>query len=88
MATTDAAEPPATRSVTLPLPAMAFVAVIPEAAAHLEPFLAAEDVTLEQAVHQSAGKLAPGIAITRVVTTKGTGIPAMLLAACSISASR
>ena len=76
---TYAAAPPATRTTALPLPAIALEALIPAAAADLEPFLAAESLRLEQTVRPSTEELKPGDAITRIVTAKGTGVPAMLL---------
>ena len=76
---TYAAAPPATRTTALPLPAIALEAFIPDAAADLEPFLAAESLQLEQTVRPSSEELKPGDAITRIVTAKGTGVPAMLL---------
>jgi oxygen tolerance protein BatD len=74
-----AAEPPATREVTIALPRIAFDAFIPDAASGLAPFIAATKLTIEQAVKRSSDQLKAGDAVTRTVTIKAEGIPAMLL---------
>ena len=74
-----AAEPPATREATLALPRIAFQAVIPDAASALQPFLAAGSLSIEQTVTRSSDQLKVGDAVTRRVTVKADGIPAMLL---------
>jgi hypothetical protein len=76
---TFAAEPPKSRQVTIPLPRLAFEALIPEAAQNLDPFIAASALTVEQAVKQSAQNLKVGDSVTRAVTIKAEGTPAMLL---------
>ncbi|WP_456633035.1 BatD family protein [Bradyrhizobium sp. USDA 10063] len=74
-----AAEPPATREVTVALPRIAFDAFIPDAASDLNPFIAATKLTIEQAVQRSSDQLKAGDAVTRTVTIKAEGTPAMLL---------
>ncbi|SDE49570.1 Oxygen tolerance [Bradyrhizobium brasilense] len=74
-----AAEPPATREATLALPPIAFEAFIPDAASALQPFLAARNLSIEQTVNRSSDQLKAGDAVTRIVTIKAEGIPAMLL---------
>jgi len=74
-----AAEPPATREVTLALPRVSFEAFIPAAAGDLRPFVAANTLTIEQAIQRSSDELKAGDAVTRTVTTKAEGTPAMLL---------
>ncbi|MCP1830962.1 hypothetical protein J2R76_007662 [Bradyrhizobium sp. USDA 4532] len=74
-----AAEPPATREATLALPPIAFEAFIPDAASALQPFLAARNLSIEQTVNRSSDQLKTGDAVTRTVTVKAEGIPAMLL---------
>ncbi|MGY4404021.1 BatD family protein [Bradyrhizobium sp. USDA 3315] len=74
-----AAEPPATREATLALPRIAFEAFIPDAASDLQPFLAARNLSIAQTVSRSSDQLKAGDAVTRTVTIKAEGIPAMLL---------
>ncbi|MFT4119711.1 BatD family protein [Bradyrhizobium sp.] len=74
-----AAEPPATRRATLALPPIAFQAFIPDAASALQPFLAAHKLTIEQTVVRSSDQLKVGDAVTRTVTVRAEGTPAMLL---------
>src|SRR5262249_47684657 len=74
-----AAEPPATREAALGLPRTTFEAFIPDAASSLRPFVAAAKLTVEQSVQRSSEQLRVGDAVTRIVTTKAEGIPAMLL---------
>jgi len=74
-----AAEPPATREATIALPLVQFEAFIPDAAAALDPFLAAAALSLEQTVQRSSDQLKAGDAVTRVITVKAEGTPAMLL---------
>ncbi|HEY6384026.1 MAG TPA: BatD family protein [Pseudolabrys sp.] len=76
---TYAAEPPKSTQLTIPLPRLAFEAFIPEAAQNLDPFIAASALTVEQAVKQSAQNLKVGDSVTRAVTIKAEGTPAMLL---------
>jgi hypothetical protein len=74
-----AAEPPASREAVLPLPRIAFEAFIPDAASSLRPFVAATKLSIEQTIQRSSDQLKTGDAVTRIVTTKAEGIPAMLL---------
>jgi hypothetical protein len=74
-----AAEPPATREVDVALPPVAFEAFIPDAAAELRPFLAATKLSVEQTIKRSSDRLKAGDAVTRTVTIKAEGAPAMLL---------
>jgi oxygen tolerance protein BatD len=74
-----AAEPPATREATMALPRIAFDAFIPDGASSLNPFIAATKLTIEQAVQRSSDQLKAGDAVTRTVTIKAEGTPAMLL---------
>jgi BatD DUF11 like domain len=74
-----AANPPATREVTVALPRVAFEAFIPDAAAELRPFVSAHSLSAEQEIKRSSDQLKPGDAVTRTVTIKAEGTPAMLL---------
>src|SRR6185295_19593173 len=74
-----AAEPPAVREEEIALPRVSFEAFIPDAAADLNPFLAAGGLTIEQSVKRSSEQLKVGDSVTRTVTTKADEIPAMLL---------
>jgi hypothetical protein len=74
-----AAEPPATRDAELILPRIDFAAFVPDAAAALHPFLAAEKLTAEQTVQRSSEQLKTGDSVTRTVTINADGTPAMLL---------
>jgi len=74
-----AAEPPAVREEEIALPRVSFEAFIPDAAADLNPFLAAGGLTIEQAVKRSSEQLKVGDSITRTVTMKAEETPAMLL---------
>ena len=74
-----AAEPPATREAVVSLPRIEFQAFVPDAAAALHPFVAATSLTIEQTVQRSPGQLKTGDAVTRIVTVKAEGTPAMLL---------
>ena len=76
---TYAAAPPATREVTLALPRLDFQAFIPDAAAALDPFVSATRLTVEQDVQRSSEHLKVGDALTRIITIKAEGAPAMLL---------
>ena len=76
---TYAADPPKSREVTIPLPRLAFEAFIPDAAQNLDPFIGANALTVEQAVKQSAQNLKVGDSVTRAVTIRAEGTPAMLL---------
>ncbi|KRR19299.1 hypothetical protein CQ14_35330 [Bradyrhizobium lablabi] len=74
-----AAEPPATRETALTVPRIAFEAFIPDAASALRPFVAASRLSVEQTVQRSSEQLRSGDAVTRTVTIKAEGLPAMLL---------
>jgi hypothetical protein len=81
-----AAEPPATREVVAVMPGTEFQAFIPDAAAGLQPFLSATRLTAEQAVQRCSEQLKAGDAVTRIVTVKAEGTPAMLLPPVSFPA--
>lgn len=74
-----AAEPPAVREEEMALPRVSFEAFIPDAAADLNPFLAAGGLTIEQSVKRSSEQLKVGDSVTRTVTMKAEETPAMLL---------
>jgi len=74
-----AAEPPAVREEEIALPRVSFEAFIPDAAADLNPFLAAGGLTIEQSVKRSSEQLKVGDSVTRTVTMKAEEAPAMLL---------
>ena len=74
-----AAEPPAVREELLSLPRVSFEAFIPDAAADLNPYLAASRLTVEQSVQRSSDPLKVGDSITRTVTIQAEETPAMLL---------
>ncbi|MCP4620134.1 MAG: protein BatD [Bradyrhizobium sp.] len=81
-----AAEPPATRETVLTVPRTTFEAFIPDAAAALSPFVAASALSAEQSVQRSSDQLKTGDAVTRTVTIKAEGLPAMLLPPQSLAA--
>jgi hypothetical protein len=81
-----AAEPPATREAVLTVPRTAFEAFIPDAASALSPFVAANALSAAQAVQRSSDQLKTGDAVTRRVTIKAEGTPAMLLPPQSFAA--
>ncbi|MET4389036.1 hypothetical protein ABIB73_004801 [Bradyrhizobium sp. F1.4.3] len=74
-----AAEPPATREVDIALPDVSLEAFVPDAALDLQPFLSASRLTVEQQIKRSSDQLKAGDAVTRTVTIKAEGTPAMLL---------
>jgi len=76
---TYAAEPPQSRSLTVDVPSLAFEAFIPEPAQNLDPFVSSNMLSFEQAVNRSSPELKVGDSITRTITTKADGTPAMLL---------
>jgi len=76
---TYAAEPPQSRSLTVEVPSLTFEAFVPEAAQNLDPFVSSNALSFEQAVNRSSQELKVGDSITRTVTTKADGTPAMLL---------
>jgi hypothetical protein len=81
-----AAEPPATRNIDLALPRIEFAAFIPDAAAALRPFVAASRLIVDQTVRRSSDQLKAGDSVTRTVTIKAEGTPAMLLPPQSFAA--
>jgi hypothetical protein len=81
-----AAEPPATRETVLTVPRTSFEAFIPDAASALNPFVAASSLSAEQAVQRSSDEPKTGDAVTRTVTIKAEGLPAMLLPPQSFAA--
>ncbi len=74
-----AAEPPQTREAMLSVPRIEFESFIPDAAAGLEPFVAATRLTIQQNVQRSTDELKVGGSVTRTVTVSAEGTPAMLL---------
>ena len=74
-----AAEPPAVREEVLALPRVSFAAFIPDAAAALNPYLAAQHLTIEQSIRRSSEQLKVGDSVTRIVTVRAEETPAMLL---------
>jgi len=82
---TYAADPPQTRTVTIELPRISLDAFIPDAAQNLDPFVAAEGLTLEQSVKQSSQGLKVGDSFIRTLTVKADGTPAMLLPPASFA---
>jgi hypothetical protein len=74
-----AAEPPATREAVVSLPRIELESFIPDAAAGLDPFLTATNLTIEQTIQRSSEQLKVGDAVTRIVTIRADGAPAMLL---------
>jgi hypothetical protein len=76
---TYAADPPQSRTATIELPRLAFEGFIPDAAQGLDPFLAATSLSVGQVVKQSSQELKVGDSVTRTVTIKAQGTPAMLL---------
>src|SRR5215470_2266444 len=81
-----AAEPPATRETVLTVPRTTFEAFIPDAASGLSPFIVASKLSAEQTVQRSSEQLKTGDAVTRTVTIKAEGTPAMLLPPQSLAA--
>ena len=76
---TFADNPPHTRQTDVTVPAVNFEAVIPDAAHDLNPFVSATGLSLQQEIRPSSHSLKVGDAITRIVTSKAEGAPAMLL---------
>jgi hypothetical protein len=74
-----AAEPPAVREEEVALPRVSFEAYIPDAAADLNPFLAATGLTIAQSVQRLSQQLKVGDSVTRAVTIQAEETPAMLL---------
>jgi hypothetical protein len=76
---TYAAAPPQASKVTLDVPRLALEAFVPEPAQSLDPFVSSNAISFGQNVKQSSQELRVGDSITRTVTTKADGTPAMLL---------
>lgn len=76
---TYAAEPPATRTVSMPIPKLDLQAFIPPEARDLNPFVSANNITVEQSVDRSSQNLEVGDSVTRTVTVTANGLPAMLI---------
>lgn len=76
---TFADDPPKTRQIDVPVPAVNVEALIPDAASSLNPFVSASGLTLQQQIRPSSDPLKAGDAIVRTVTVKAEGAPAMLL---------
>src|SRR5262249_23051284 len=74
-----AAEPPATREAVVSLARIEFQAFVPAAGTGLHPFLTASSLTAEQSIQRCGGQLRVGDAVTRVITIRAQGTPAMLL---------
>ena len=81
-----AAEPPETRNAELTVPRIEFAAFMPDGGASLHPFVAANQLTVEQTVRRSSDQLKTGDAVTRTVTVRAEGTPAMLLPPQSFAA--
>jgi len=79
MTVTYANDPPQSRTVSIALPRISFEAFIPDAAQDLDPFVAADGLTTTQEVKQSSQDLKVGDSLTRTLTIKADGTPAMLL---------
>jgi hypothetical protein len=76
---TYAADPPASREAIVATPALSFNAVIPDAAQELDPFIAADRLTVRQEIKPSTEPLKVGDSIVLTVTVEADGTPAMLL---------
>jgi hypothetical protein len=74
-----AADPPTAVEIEMLLPRISFEAFIPDAAAGLHPFHAANKLTIEQQVQRTSEQLKTGDAVTRTVILTADGAPAMLL---------
>lgn len=66
---------------TLSLAAQSFAATVPDGSESLDPFIAAETLSLTQTVEGSAEALEPGDTLTRNITAEITGSSAILLPA-------
>lgn len=76
----DPESPPAPLEAEIGTEEIVFTALIPEAAAELDPLIVAQGLTLEQTIDApEGGGLAPGDAVTRQVTVKIDGAPAMMV---------
>jgi len=76
---TYAAEPPATRTVSIAIPELDLRAFIPPQARDLNPFVSANNIAIDQKIDRSSQNLKVGDSITRTVTMTADGIPAMLI---------
>jgi hypothetical protein len=83
---TYAADPPRTQTVTVTLPRLSFEAFIPDAAAAIDPFVAATRFTLRQSIEGASPDMKVGDAVIRTVTIEAQGIPSMLLPPVSLAA--
>jgi len=81
-----AAEPPAVREQALALPRVSFAAFIPDAAAALNPYVAAQHLTIEQSIQRSSEQLKVGDSVTRIVTVRAEETPSMLLPPIALKA--
>lgn len=72
----DGGEPVQT---TLTTPDVTYSGIIPEAAAELDPFIAAASLTLEQSIEGVVEELSPGDAVTRTVAVTVEGVPATFI---------
>lgn len=73
---------PATRkpvTTTLQSEEIVFAGTMPEGAENLDPFIAAETVTLEQTIEGEPGTLEAGSSVTRTVKVEVRGTPAIFL---------
>jgi len=81
-----AAEPPAVREAVLAVPRVSFAAFIPDAAAAMNPYFAAQQLTIEQSIKRSSEQLKVGDSVTRIVTVQAEETPAMLLPPVTLAA--
>jgi hypothetical protein len=81
-----AAEPPAVREQVLALPRVSFAAFIPDAATALNPYLAAQHLTIEQSIERSSEQLKVGDSVTRIVAVRAEETPSMLLPPITLAA--
>jgi hypothetical protein len=65
--------------VELPVPEISVVGVLPEGAEGLDPFLAAQDLTLSQSLEGEAEDLAAGGSFARKLTVKLKGVPPLFV---------
>lgn len=67
------------RRTELPVNALTITGLVPEGAEKLDPFIAADALTLEQTVEGTPEDMAPGNSLTRTVIATIQGAPAMFL---------
>lgn len=79
VAVTWAGEDAAPQRTTLPLPDIAFQAIVPPGAEGLDPFLAASALSLEARIDGLPAAPKPGDAVALTLTTTASGPPALLL---------